>query len=336
MRMNQGSVVLQIFLDESGTFIGSEPGSISVVGALIVPDEKMRSLKNKYEKVRRHLPLENGEVKGRRLNEDQINRVIEMLAHNSVIFEASVIDTGLHSSTQILDFRQAHAEFQRERIPKFRIETQESLRHLTDQIETMPANLYAQYHTTLDLLSNVLAHMPTYFAQRFPRDLGNFTWMIDGKDKRKTTAWETWLQAYMLGSLSAHSRSFPTYTVEDLDYGPFEKFSMRASDGRAGVDLALLFEDIRFSTDIQHGLEWVDVLTNATRRALIGNLGFSAWQNIPSLMIHRRDGCLSFFAIGGDSTHVVVPYDAIPYGKVAQHFRKGGRSMLTKRRSDSA
>jgi len=60
---------MHIFLDESGSFTGFHPGSISVVGALAIPDQKLDSLKKRYAKIRERLPLEKGEVKGRLLNE---------------------------------------------------------------------------------------------------------------------------------------------------------------------------------------------------------------------------------------------------------------------------
>ena len=64
---------MHVFIDESGSFTGFHAGSISVVGALAVPDEKLGPLKKKYAKIRARLPLEKGEVKGRLLNEKQID-----------------------------------------------------------------------------------------------------------------------------------------------------------------------------------------------------------------------------------------------------------------------
>jgi hypothetical protein len=58
---------MHIFIDETGTFTGiGQPLSISMIGALIVPDARKRSLEREYGKIRKYLPTENGEVKGKR------------------------------------------------------------------------------------------------------------------------------------------------------------------------------------------------------------------------------------------------------------------------------
>ena len=43
---------MHIFIDETGTFTGiGQPLSISMIGALIVPDGRLRSLEREYEKI---------------------------------------------------------------------------------------------------------------------------------------------------------------------------------------------------------------------------------------------------------------------------------------------
>jgi hypothetical protein len=86
---------LYVFIDESGTFSGFHDGSINVVGTLAIPDAKLQFLEKKFAKVWARLPLDKGEVKGRLLNEDQIDEVVTLLARNEVVFEATVLDLGL-------------------------------------------------------------------------------------------------------------------------------------------------------------------------------------------------------------------------------------------------
>jgi hypothetical protein len=65
---------MHIFIDESGPFggIGQFP-SVSLIGALIVPDARLASLERQYKRLRPNLPKdEKGEVKGRLLNEQQV------------------------------------------------------------------------------------------------------------------------------------------------------------------------------------------------------------------------------------------------------------------------
>ena len=66
---------------------------------------------------------------------------------------------------------------------------------------------------------------------------------------------------------------------------------------RSGLDAKkIMTENFRFSSDPEPGpgLEMVDILTNATRRALVGNLGKEGWANIPRLMIHRNNHYIQY------------------------------------------
>jgi hypothetical protein len=90
---------LHIFIDESGSFSGYHDRSLSVVGALAIPNGKLDFIKRKYAKIRARLPLENGEVKGRLLNERQVNEVVTMLARNDVLFELTAVDLGFHTES---------------------------------------------------------------------------------------------------------------------------------------------------------------------------------------------------------------------------------------------
>jgi hypothetical protein len=98
---------MHIFVDETGSFtgIGQSP-SISLVGALIIPDSLLDKLERKYAKLRKSFPKdEKGEVKGRLLNEQQIARVVSLLLQHSALFETASIDLGLHTEEGLKAFR---------------------------------------------------------------------------------------------------------------------------------------------------------------------------------------------------------------------------------------
>jgi hypothetical protein len=50
-----------------------------------------------------------------------------------------------------------------------------------------------------------------------------------------------------------------------------------------GTDTGLLLGDLRFSSAVEPGLELVDIIVNATRRALVGALGEAGWCGIPAV-----------------------------------------------------
>ena len=83
-------------------------------------------------------------------------------------------------------------------------------------------------------------------------------------------------------------------------------------------------ESFRFSSEPEPGLELVDIVTNALRRGLIGNLGEPGWLPLRGLMIHRSDVYVS--PVG------LLPPDrklARALLPTMNKFRLGGRIMAT-------
>jgi hypothetical protein len=125
---------MHVFIDESGSFTGFHAGSTSVVGALAIPGEKLGSLKKKYAKIRARLPLEKGEVKGRLLNEKQIDEVVTLLARNEVLFEATAIDLGMHTEQAVLDYKKQHGEQMLAKVANFREDVRPEVAKASRQI----------------------------------------------------------------------------------------------------------------------------------------------------------------------------------------------------------
>jgi hypothetical protein len=102
---------MHIFIDESGSFggIGQFP-SISLIGALIVPDARLASLEKQYKKLQPNLPKdETGEVKGRLFNEQQVDNTVSLLLADSALFEAAAIDLGTHTEDGLKAFQDQQA-----------------------------------------------------------------------------------------------------------------------------------------------------------------------------------------------------------------------------------
>lgn len=95
--------------------------------------------------------------------------------------------------------------------------------------------------------------------------------------------------------------------------------------GETGLSLNDAFREIEFSSQPLPGLEVVDVLTNALRRALTDRLRERGWEGLSGLMIHRR-GATYVHPVGfGENERPVTP----PADKVFRKLGTGGRSMLT-------
>ncbi len=330
---------MNIFIDESGSFATHKAPthSLSAIGALIVPEWQSNQLLKKYAKLRPSLPKEKGEVKGRLLNEHQVSRVLELLRKNSCIYEGVVIDMGLETEEGLERHRtgQAHG-LTDELTDDHRPEMVAAVKALRARLEAMPLSLYAQSVLTVHLIWEILKMMPVYWGQRVPREILNYHWVIDGKDVGRATNAEDWWSTTMLGLIQSRSYRDPMPRLEGVDYAAFDsKFMKERNDWHKekmpGPDTAmdlwlLLKESFRFSSDPEPGLELVDIVTNATRRALAGNLQAKGWEGIPRLMINRREHCLPIVTITNDIKETKRPYARM----LARGFRYGGRSMLTK------
>src|SRR5260370_19646762 len=112
--------------------------------------------------------------------------------------------------------------------------------------------------------------------------------------------------------------------MEADEFTDFDRFCSPGAEGSQGIDLSLLLKDLRFSAATETGLELVDILVTATRRAMVGNLQFSGWQSIRHLMVQRREPYIKLIVLGETN----VSGNA-PYGDVVAHFSYLCKPILT-------
>jgi hypothetical protein len=203
----------------------------------------------------------------------------------------------------------------------------------------MAPQLYVQSVLTFELVAIVLRHATLYYAQRMPRELEFFRWVIDAKDARQVTPWEEWWSLVVMPMLQSKFLSKPMWHLtEGADYSHFDrKFSTELDEfhkslnpGRQsdeGTDIKKIITDsFRFSPQAEPGLELVDILTNAVRRGMMGNLERGGWKDIPSLMLHRKDHYIHLLTLGMEEDAACRVF---PYAPMLQRFKTGGISLLT-------
>jgi hypothetical protein len=334
---------VHIFIDETGTFTGiGQPLSISMIGALIVPDGQKRSLEREYLKLRKYLPTEKGEVKGKRLSEKDIVKLMPILRHHDVLFEAAAIDLGIHTEEGIRRNQAERAAGMTNGL------TDQHHHSLIDaiwkarrELEGYSLQLNIQSAVIFELIDRVLEHATMYYSQRRPEELGNFHWVIDAKgDNSIPTPWETWWTMFIKPALQSKMARDPMGSLKIGDYSHMKRFEFDEisdfmkdllkpkPDGPKPMNLGLvLSESLRFSTDPEPGLELIDILTNATRRALRGNLQPEGWQEIATIMIARNPNTIQLLSLDSN-----VPESMkLPYGKTMMAFHKAAKSMLTEK-----
>ncbi|WP_170432906.1 DUF3800 domain-containing protein [Ruegeria arenilitoris] len=332
---------MHIFIDESGTFTGygaSKP-AVSTLGALIIASHRLPKLSKKYKRLRANLPKRKEEVKGSLLNESQVVSVIDILRKNGALFCASMIDMSVHTAEDIARHRTNQiASLAANLTNGHTQELRDSIAELQERMKGFSDQLYVQGAVTIDLLHQVMQDMIVYHCQRFPKELGKFHWVVDAKDTTGITNWEDWWSKTLVVWLQSMSLQRPGALLPDGDYRHFRRFiiddipeylrdvapPVNRKYG-AGVDLQKMYrESFRFSSEPEPGLELVDIVTNALRRGLVGNLGEAGWLPLRGLMIHK-------------SQVYVNPVGFLPPGqKLTQplqgrmnKFRAGGRIMAT-------
>jgi hypothetical protein len=317
--------------------------SISLVGALVVPDQLRAKIEKKYEVLRHDFSMVNGEVKGRLLLESDVAAVVRMLRRNEVIFEVTAIDMGLHKPSDIAAHkRRQEEELTKNLTVKHSLELRTHVGELRRCLERMTHQLYVQSIATFNLVARVIEHATLLYSQRRPQELGAFHWIIDAKDRERITAWEIWWSEVLLGILQSGSLNKPMAHLEGADYSHFERFSkplpqfLRAhirgpveQDEHANSLTMILGENFRFSAQPEPGVEMVDILVNATRRALMGNLGFAGWRDIRTLMIHREYQYIELVSLW--ISPPASSGEDVTYAPTVRHFSSGGRSMLAPR-----
>jgi len=327
---------MHIFIDESGTF--SKPGtkSLSAVGALVVPDRRLPYLVSRYLRIRNSLPKENGEVKGRLLAEHQVAAVLNQLQKADVLFELSVIDMAMHSEDDIRNHKsgQEHgvtSSLTEDHHPTVRRE----LFALRTQLEQMSHQLYVQSVLTFDVIARVLRHATMYYVQRLPRELASFFWVVDAKEPSNVTPWEEWWSWAVMPMLQSKFLREPMWHLVGADYShydrrfrtrPSEYLRERIQDPKAteAVDLKkMLSENITFSSASLPALEIVDIITNAVRRAMVGNLQFEGYKSLPNIMVHRNSHYIRLVSLANQQ-----PTTNPPYMPLLNHFILGGKKLV--------
>ena len=331
---------MHIFIDESGTFSSPGTAAVSAVGALVVPDRRLPYLLKRYAGLRPSLPQEKGEVKGRLLSEEQVGQVVSLLKNKGAFFEVVTTDMSLNTKEAVDTHKrgQAHGitkNLTDEHQPTLVAESWK----LREQLEAMAPQLYVQSVLTFELVAIVLRHATLYYAQRMPRELEFFRWVSDAKGVRQVTPWEEWWSLVVMPMLQSKYLSKPMWHLtEGADYSHFDrKFSTELDefhknlkpdrDTDEGTDIKkIMTESFRFSSQAEPGLELVDILTNAVRRSMMGNLERGGWKDIPSLMLHRKDHYIHLLTLGTEDD---AASRVFPYAAMLQHFKTGGLSLLT-------
>lgn len=292
-----------IYIDESGIF--SNPrnvaNSISCIGAVVVPESCHREVIKNYKKIKKELKQHNGEVKGSKLEESDVNRIVEMLLDRNILFFNVGIDMSINNDKIVQNHKFMQSKNITKNLTKDHHQTLvNQLEELKIKMERMPNQLYAQNVCLYTLVEEILRLATIYYSFNDPPALFKFCWRIDSKNKRKTQYEHVWSMT-ILPILQTMSLIEPFYRIIEGDYSYYERFDeeydevpkhlvgiakVKKGEKFPSVDIKkIMMEDIQFvDSNSCNGIQLADILVNATRRALRGNLKIQGWGKIGMLM----------------------------------------------------
>jgi hypothetical protein len=262
-----------------------------------------------------------------------VNRIVRIPANRQAIFEVTAIDLGLHTQADVLANKDKLTQDNRAELVNIPEPLRSKVAAAVDFLEGLAPPLFIQALTTFELIHRIICHSILYFAQRRPYELSSFSWAIDGKEPAKVTRWENWLAFYAQGALASLSNREPVPMPKAgcpylFNYSFLDPFKRKETAEDDSLDPARLLKDLRFKAGQEMGLEFADVLANATRRLLRCELDHEGWINMHKLMIDRRGGYIRFNLYReGPNLVQGADYAAI----VNEGFVRNGKQMFTLR-----
>ncbi len=337
---------MYIYIDESGIFANPSGKDMAVSGvtALLIPEPFQKYIFKGFKHLKRSWGLVREEPKGSRLDERQVAQVVTVLGRYDVVVKGCFIDMGLHTSSHIATHKQGQADAMTENItPQFHPNLVRQLEELKERVQRLPDQLYVQSCVLTSLVESVIRISNLYYCQRVPSTLASFKWVIDAKGDRVTEYEDLW-SFIVMPFLESKSLTEPMVSLKSGDYSWFNrKFDMtmptppehlkphipddKPTEPFHCFDVKkIMTENLSFaSSENEPGLQLADILVNATRRALHGDLQFEGWHELGKVMVENREhkNTLQMIALHGDP----LP-SRLPYGYVFRHLDKQAKPML--------
>lgn len=287
-----------IFIDESGTFLHSPArDSWCVVAAYVIPEHLRRKVDALMFRVRR-MGNNGAETKLKHLSEEQYVWFLSELEKLGGVAFAVAVDVGLHSPAEIERHRNGQADKIIEHREKMIYEAaRQGLIDLSNQIRSLPVQLYTQLSCQLQLFHKIITAATLYFVQRHPPALGHFRWRLDQK-ARVPTAYEDAFRKILPGILQTMSLEEPMIMLRGENYTHFSRFNYPSGeeptylqehygiDARGG-EVTNIGQVVRENFELVDsagcgGVQVADLLSSGLRRLLRG--GFANPETVARLI----------------------------------------------------
>lgn len=298
---------MRIYIDESGNFIPEAASSrVCCEAALVVPECVATELLGRFVELRASWTSEP-ELKGSALSDEQTSAALKLLGAYDVLVEIGSLDVGHNPAAQIERFRQGQAKAILAGLtPQHNENSRRWANQLREDWLRLPHQLMVQVYVLVLTLEEVIKVAPNYYAQRLPKELGRFDWILDPKDINPTPFEEVWRKA-VCPFLQSISLAEPMMRVDGgpFDYSAFSHFDMpipaylrphvgeKPGGDEKVLDLGKLFrESVSFpDSKDEPGLQLVDIVASAFTKAMNGKLPPEVFRLFGRVMVekpHRR------------------------------------------------
>ena len=337
---------MYIYIDESGIFTNpsGKEKAISCVAALVIPEQYQKYIFKRFKHLKVSWGIGSGEPKGSKLDEEQIAYVISILNDYDVFVTACGIDIGVHTDAQITAHKQMQAANTTKHVtPEHHPNLVRQLEELKDRYLKLPNQLYSQSVLLTVLVISVIRIATLYYCQRDSFALSHFRWVIDAKADSLTNYEDLW-STVVMPFCESESLSRPMVFLEGGDYywfdrsfrvdikvapkhlQPFRK-KERQNEPFNPFDAKKVLSEYRsFESSKENlGLQLADIIVNAIRRALHGNLQVTGWGDLGRLMVSPEKGKNAMQMVALHNEGVPKP---MPYGGIIKHFDELSKPLL--------
>ena len=197
---------------------------------------------------------------------------------------ATATDSGLNTLDRVQAHKARHVEDIRDNIPRMKFDGGRlGMTLLANQLESLPAQLYVQLITQVNLVHDVIDRGINFYVQRRPVTLREFRWRVDQKNTTKTVFEETF-EKIAPPLLQARSIREPMMQVREFDYQHLKAYEFAPGEGPTylqtdyglppmdGLNVQKLFRgNLKFvDSNASEGVQVADLLASGLRRVLKG------------------------------------------------------------------
>lgn len=333
---------MNIFIDEAGSFVKPPENkcAISTVGALVLPENKTEIIFSKFKSLKNKWGFKDTEIKGSKLNESQINSVIEILQKYNVMFEVVAIDMNIQDDENVTAHKLDRANKMVNCITEEFNKTLITNLHKTkEEIESLSNQLYIQASLTIELLGQVFQKTMLNYSLRKPKELEHFNWLVDAKNQNITTFERVW-KTLVLPLVQSQSFDNPLLMIREGDYSYFFKnrksgdipdyLTQHVKDKNPNdfFELNSVYSNINFiDSKNSIGVQLADILTTSIRRSMVGNLQRSGWKDFGDIMIMGEKQSITLMNMNEDSNFNKYEIDP-PYFEVIEYLDKTSKTIF--------